>query len=110
MLFRQGHALGIPEYHPQRSCTALNPNVDTFCSLYIRVRHEQYPLKRSRSLGVSHALLVTIHTIAPVLQRTMLERQRELIAVGILFLVLTWVAVCLRIYARAIILKKWGHE
>jgi hypothetical protein len=40
----------------------------------------------------------------------MLERQKELIAVGILFLVLTWVTVSLRVYARAVLLKKWGHE
>ncbi|OAL05204.1 hypothetical protein IQ06DRAFT_66478 [Phaeosphaeriaceae sp. SRC1lsM3a] len=40
----------------------------------------------------------------------MLERQRDLIAVGILFLVLTWITVSLRIYARAILLKKWGHD
>jgi hypothetical protein len=40
----------------------------------------------------------------------MLERQRELIAVGILFLGLTWLAVGLRVYARAFLLKKWGHE
>ncbi|KAH7384401.1 hypothetical protein DE146DRAFT_636509 [Phaeosphaeria sp. MPI-PUGE-AT-0046c] len=40
----------------------------------------------------------------------MLERQRELIAVGILFLVLTWIAVSLRVYSRGILLKKWGHD
>lgn len=40
----------------------------------------------------------------------LLERQRELIAVGILFLCLTWMAVSLRVYTRGIMLKKWGHE
>lgn len=40
----------------------------------------------------------------------LLERQRELIAVGILFLCLTWMAVSLRVYTRGILLKKWGHD
>lgn len=68
---------------------------------------EQHRLRILRSSGVS---LITIHIIGSIHRPRMLERQKELIAVGILFLVLTWLTVSLRVYARAILLKKWGHE
>ena len=38
------------------------------------------------------------------------DRRNEVLAVAILFFVLTWLTVSLRVYVRAIVLRTWGAD
>ena len=38
------------------------------------------------------------------------DRSAEVLAVAILFFVLTWVSVCVRVYVRSVLTKNWGQD
>jgi hypothetical protein len=38
------------------------------------------------------------------------DRSREVLAVAVVFFILSWVSVALRIYVRAFMLKSFGHD